>query len=86
MLSVLAGVVTVGLTWRLAREWLPEADPWLWTAAAGAVGFLPMNFYLGGAVSNDAATCLAVTGGLLSASGSTISKSMALPMARILSL
>jgi 4-amino-4-deoxy-L-arabinose transferase-like glycosyltransferase len=65
LLSVLAGLLTIVLTWLLAREWLPEADPWLWAAAAGAVGFLPMNFYLCGAASNDAATCLAVTGGVL---------------------
>lgn len=65
LLSVLAGLVTMGLTWRLAQEWVPEADPWVAVAAAGAVGFLPMNFYLSAAVNNDPAVILVVTGGLL---------------------
>ena len=65
LLSVLAALGTGWLTWRLAREWLPEADPWVPVAAASAAAFLPMNFYLSAAVNNDPAAILTVTWGLL---------------------
>ena len=65
LFSTLCGLLTICLTWRLGRAWLPHAPPIVPLAAAAAVGFLPMNLYVTSALSNDSLTNLLIALGLL---------------------
>ncbi len=60
LVSLAFGVLTVGATYGLAREALPD-QPRLALAAAGVVAFTPQFLFISGVVSNDSATAATAT-------------------------
>jgi len=60
LVSLLFGLVTVGATYGLTREALPDR-PALATLAAGIVAFTPQFLFISGVVSNDSATAATCT-------------------------
>ncbi len=65
-LSLVAGAVTIMLTYKLARLILTNASPWLPLTAAGVVAFIPQFLHVSAAITNDSLSATLAAAALLS--------------------